>query len=212
MLLYHSHPYLFSVCRFFEKEPKNGAFLGQDKEFGPEFIDFAQEDPRDAFTDDNDCAAVFPDTTDVVQIIYQAGVREKNLTDIDGSAPLSPVGGTASAERANLMYSVGTSNVDGCAPYPHSHACCGYSRLCVNVCTETRLPELAHSRALSCIRFLSGRSLGVAGCFQLKFNIVCCHGFDMDVRTPAFYPNAYNHHYRSDARDSVARQAQQLQD
>lgn len=41
-----------------------------------------------------------------IRLIYASGVREANLVDTTGSAPLSPLGTAADANRANAMFTV----------------------------------------------------------------------------------------------------------
>lgn len=93
------------------REPPSGPddFLGMSN--GPLIIDYELLAPSNATIDANGCAATFPNTTDVVRLIYASGVRERNLTDTTGDAPLSPLGAAASQERANSMFTVASSAI-----------------------------------------------------------------------------------------------------
>ena len=95
--------------RSFRRPPKGADdFLGNSD--GPRIIDYELLTPSENVTADaNGCAATFPDTTDVVRLIYASGVRERNLTDTAGAVPLDNLGTAASAERANEMFAVGSS-------------------------------------------------------------------------------------------------------
>jgi hypothetical protein len=83
-------------------------FLGFSN--GPVIVDYElQAPPSNATADPNGCAASYTNATAVVRLIYASGVRERNLTDATGAAPLSPLGAAADAARANSMFTVASS-------------------------------------------------------------------------------------------------------
>ena len=93
------------LFRSFRAPPKGpDDFLGNSN--GPIIIDYELLEPSSVTDDANGCAAAFPDTTDVIRLIFASGVRERNLTDTAGNVPFDNLGTAASEERANEMFTV----------------------------------------------------------------------------------------------------------